>query len=379
MYTVVSISFVLLLFFVSTRNKSIQFLHTKGENYIPSSQCNKKKKPLQVFIMIGQSNVVGHGYVDLKDNTTGLPLNGTLEWLVKQQEYANVHLQDNTTHTSNSSSSSSEWIQREDVWIAYNKQNGGTSAKMKAHGKLTVGYGGHSEKRKLQIGPELGFGFAIGDAMDAQVLILKIAWGGKSLAVDFRPPSSSGKENEGRFYRAAMNNIQQTLQDPKSLFPSYCDSDEYCDSDDHGSKCHRDCSCNGYEIAGFVWHQGVNDGTRIDMALEYESNLVHLIRDVRRELKVPTLPVSIGVSGQCGWKCSPNKERVIQAQFNVSQKTDAYPDFQDTVMSVDTRAFARKGYPFSPGNQAYHWNNNCESYWLVGKAMGDAMLQLLHK
>lgn len=32
------------------------------------------------------------------------------------------------------------------------------------------------------IGPELGFGWVMGDALDAPVLLMKCAWGGKSLA-----------------------------------------------------------------------------------------------------------------------------------------------------------------------------------------------------
>merc|ERR1711862_475936 len=31
----------------------------------------------------------------------------------------------------------------------------------------------------------------------------------------------------------------------------------------------------------------------------------------------------------------------------------------------------------SPGHQIYHWNNNCESYWLGGKAMANGMLKIL--
>ena len=40
------------------------------------------------------------------------------------------------------------------------------------------------------MGPEVGFGWALGDYYDSEVLLIKVAWGGKSLAVNFRPPSS---------------------------------------------------------------------------------------------------------------------------------------------------------------------------------------------
>ena len=53
------------------------------------------------------------------------------------------------------------------------------------------------------IGPELGFGCVIGDAFDEPVLLVKLAWGGKSLGKDFRPPSSGGEV--GPFYKEIVD------------------------------------------------------------------------------------------------------------------------------------------------------------------------------
>ena len=44
--------------------------------------------------------------------------------------------------------------------------------------------------------------------------------------------------------------------------------------------------------------------------------------------------------------------------------------------TAETRQFFRP-HQFSPGPQIYHWYNNCESYWLLGKAMAQAMIKLL--
>ena len=49
---------------------------------------------------------------------------------------------------------------------------------------ITVGYGARNDR----IGPELQFGHVIGDYFENQVFLIKTAWGGKSLAKDFRPP-----------------------------------------------------------------------------------------------------------------------------------------------------------------------------------------------
>ena len=56
------------------------------------------------------------------------------------------------------------------------------------NGPLKPGYGSSQKK----IGPELGFGWVVGDAFEEPVLLIKLAWGGKSLAEDFRPPSLEG-------------------------------------------------------------------------------------------------------------------------------------------------------------------------------------------
>ncbi len=47
---------------------------------------------------------------------------------------------------------------------------------------VKVGYGFDDER----IGPEYAFGLYMDKAMDEPILIIKTAWGGKSLAVDFR-------------------------------------------------------------------------------------------------------------------------------------------------------------------------------------------------
>jgi len=159
-----------------------------------------------------------------------------------------------------------------------------------------------------------------------------------------------------------VKDVHATLKGLKKYFPSYSGT---------------------YEIAGFVWHQGFNDGlAHHDWWQEYEQNLVNIIKDVRKEFDVPRMPVSIGVSGMFGWGPSkwlknPNRNFIIEAQFNVSD-TRKHPEFAGNVASVETRDFHRD-VQYSPGPQEFHWSNNCESYWLVGKAMGNAMLRMLKK
>jgi hypothetical protein len=53
-----------------------------------------------------------------------------------------------------------------------------------------------------------------------------------------------------------------------------------------------------------------------------------------------------------------------------------YPEFKGNVAFVGTKAFWRPQEE-SPSGQAYHWNSNAETYYLIGDAMGKAMLRLL--
>jgi len=52
-----------------------------------------------------------------------------------------------------------------------------------------------------------------------------------------------------------------------------------------------------------------------------------------------------------------------------------YAEFKGTVAFVPTRNFWRDK-ELSPTGQGYHWNTNAETYYLIGEAMGKAMLGL---
>ena len=80
---------------------------------------------------------------------------------------------------------------------------------------------------------------------------------------------------------------------------------------------------------------------------------------------------------QCTGALDVLTDTVIPAQFSVANAS-LHPDLAGTVSVVETRAFHREAR-FSPGDQCYHWNNNCESYWRVGVAMGESMLELISR
>ena len=326
-----------------------------------------KIKPVKVFILAGQSNMEGKGKID--------PL---LNHQIKDKEtkdfFAHFH-------------KNGEYITRDDVWINY----------LDRHGELTVGYGSPG-----CIGLELQFGHIIGDYYDEQVLLIKTAWGGKSIGRDFRPPSSGAPSNKvldqlvvkmierdynniirkewnklkkhnpkitrkevetessalfdeigkvkkeeyhkqvvnsfGHFYRLMMNEIKTTLSELKTRFPKY--------------------DGQGYEIAGFIWFQGWNDMYG-DFPNEYAYNLENFIRDVRKELEVPNLPVAIGVMGQNGFKPAKGNMAIVKkAQFSMND----IADFRGNVKAIPTDIYWDKR-----ADEAFPtWRNNLEEWVKIG-------------
>ena len=140
------------------------------------------KGPVKVFILAGQSNMEGHGIIplDVKRNQG----KGSLEYLVKDPAA--------DRRFKGLVDGDGRWVVRDDVWIWYLGRKGG----------LTVGYGAREDR----IGPELQFGRVVGDYFGNQVLLIKIAWGGKSLAKDFRPPSSGGEV--GPYYQKLLEHTR---------------------------------------------------------------------------------------------------------------------------------------------------------------------------
>lgn len=282
-------------------------------------------EPVRVFLLAGQSNMQGHGKIAADANEG----KGSLEWLARRPG-----AEERFTRLL---AANGAWRERDDVQIVY----------LERQGNLRPGYG-HKEGF---VGPELGFGQVVGDAFEAPVLLIKLAWGGKSLAQDFRPPSAGGEV--GPYYTEVVQQTKATLRDAKQLFPAYGDRE--------------------LRLAGIGWHQGWND--RVNQAFndEYESNLAHFIRDIRRDLGVTGLPFVIAETGMSGREeTHPRALSLMRAQAAVAQ----LDEFRDNVAFVGTRDFYRPRED-SPSGQAYHWNNNAETYQLIGEAMGQAMLKLV--
>ena len=304
------------------------------------------KAPIKVYLLVGQSNMVGHGRIEEgKDGVNGAQ--GSLRHMVANNTKAYGHLLQDPEKTA-----TSKWAVRDDVWVWHN--NDGPE-----HGKLNVGFG----RSTINIGPEFGFGHVIGKASDEQVLLIKACWGGKSLAKDFLPPSAAEypapKEpgDAGYYYQLMLKTYNDAIANLKKYFPDY----------DGGT----------IELAGIVWFQGYND--RFGGNHEsYEVNLAHLIKDLRKEFKSPKLPFVIGETGNDGKpKEGSSAAGVMNAQKAVTD-FKKYPAFRGNVAFVETTGFWRER-DVSPTGGGHHWFGNGESYYLIGEAMGKAMVGLMEK
>ena len=297
--------------------------------------------PLQVFILAGQSNMQGQAVVDLtgKDYNDG---KGTLAMLYNDPVKAPIYKHLKTT--------SGKWVERDDVWAQYQRDENDLKV-----GPLGLGFSAYNDDHHF--GVELQFGHVVGDGIKDQVLLIKTAWGGKSLDVDFRPPSAGGQV--GPYYTKMIAEINDALKNLKTNFPKY--------------------DGRGYVIAGFVWWHGWNDFCDAKMVPVYEKNLVNLIHDVRKDLKSPKLPIVIAdLTG--GWMKGDKDIPKPALDIKAAQKAVAgMPEFKGTVKLVETSEFVRKPEDSPHPGHVHHEFGNAETYYLVGDAMGKAMLEIIKK
>ena len=112
----------------------------------------------------------------------------------------------------------------ERVWISYLTGSPDRGTLGEGFGKLTAGYGSRSNPTEDggKIGPEFTFGLTMQKAYGGPILIIKTAWGGKSLNTDFRPPSAGPYEfNETQLenFKNQGRDIEQIKADSSVPFP----------------------------------------------------------------------------------------------------------------------------------------------------------------
>lgn len=271
------------------------------------------------------------------------------------------------------------WTVREDVILNNAYMGKGKSVEL-------------SPKNLGRFGPELGFGYVMGTFHDEPVIILKADIGNRSLAWDCLPPGSERYEVEvtDRKTGEKTTMIYAGYGDTQSRWPKeqgepkpggWYAGKQY---DDYTAALQREIKAlpekypqwadQGFEIAGFIWWQGHKDQNPVHAA-NYEKNLVNLIKAWRKEFNAPDAKFVVATIAFDGWNLDGPGKTVAEAQLAVSGETGNYPEFEGNVKTIEARNFWRN-IGESPKNQGYHYNHNAETYFLVGDAMGRAMVEL---
>jgi alpha-galactosidase len=297
--------------------------------------ASAQSKKLKVFILAGQSNMEGHARIETFDYIGDDPATAPL---LKQMRDAD-----------------GKPAVADHTWISYLTGHYEGKANGEGTGKLTSGYGargGNPTQDGGKIGPEFTFGLTMDAALEEPVLIIKTAWGGRSLNTQFRPPSAGpyefsqaqieqmekqGKDvaaekakkaaESGEFYKYMIEHVKSVLADPKRVCPAYDPA-------------------AGYEIAGFVWFQGFNDlvdggtypmgadGKTRDYSI-YSELMADFIRDVRKDLDAPKMPFVIGEIGVGGVSAEGNNVAFREAMSAPAK----LPEFKGNVAAVATAPF----------------------------------------
>lgn len=380
-------------------------------------------KPVKVYIMSGQSNMVGYGLISGSSA-------GTLETVTGvENKFPNLV------------DSGGAWTTRNDVHYHGVESDTGK-------GPLSADVSG------VHYGPELGFGHVMGWYHDEPVLLIKASIGNRALRWDFLPPGSAqfpftnsdgveltfaghgdspaswetgttptpngwyaGKEFDTMFkheddmgpnlnwsdgfdfpkncyvrhngvgYRAKGAHIAMLETEPGvgadwAMWWEVRDDFNTVDILDNFATEYPQWASQGFEIAGYVWWQGHKDGGGQPSAGRYEQNMVQFIKEIRKyyENRYPAnttsdAPFVIATVGFRGWEMAGTELEVGEAQLAVSGETGNYPEFADNVKTVETRSYWREA-DASPRDEYYHYNWNAETYMLVGDALGRAMIDL---
>jgi alpha-galactosidase len=139
------------------------------------------------------------------------------------------------------------------------------------------------------------------------------------------------------------------------------------------------------ELAGFVWFQGFND--IFGAQDEYASNMQHFIKDVRKDLGTPHLPFVIGALGQNGSKpATGGMLTVREAQLSMNEVPEFKGNLKAFPVDVLVDKAAEAMFPnwqkepewvHTGSDRPYHYYGSAIWFNRIGKAMGDAMLELL--
>jgi hypothetical protein len=379
----------------------------------PDGKPADMSKPVKVFIMMGQSNMLGMGKIAMGQKAAGksaetgndagklskkkaskkaaetdaekaaaektaakkaakkaaVDVSGYLEHAVKTEKLYPFMVDD-----------AGNWTERKDVRnvrVMYNKE-------------VEFGLGVYVNEwltvpaKAKTIGTELSIGHHLGNLFDEPVMLLKSCIG--NLGWDLLPPGSEQYEFEQRdkktgkvttYVHAGYKDspVKWEKGTTPERVPWYAGV-QYDRDVANAKKVLEDLNtyypgAKNYEIAGFFWWQGDKDTYSPEHARRYEENLVRLIEALRKEFNAPNAKFVCATLGQTQKGATGPEGDILNGQLAVDGNSGKYPQFKGNVATVYS-------HPLSLGGASNsHYNGNAKTYMNIGLAMGEAMVELL--
>jgi hypothetical protein len=326
----------------------------------PDGKPADMTKPVKVFILMGQSNMLGFGTVE-GDKP------GTLAHAIKKENLYPFLVDD-----------AGNWTERQDVRNVRVQVGRGGGMGVHNNEWLTI--------KGKRIGPEVGIGHHLGNLLDEPVLILKSCIGNRSLGWDLLPPGSESYEFSDKdkktgemvdwVYAGYKQSPDRWLKgtEPKPI--EWYAGKQYDDDTANAKAVLAELAtyypdATQYEVAGFLWWQGDKDRYNAGHASRYEQNLVQLIKALRKDFNAPNAPFVLATLGQTKKGDGGNDGMILDAMLAVDGENGKYPDHKGNVATVYAN-------PLSMGSSSNaHYGGDARTYMNVGLGMGEAMVKLL--
>ena len=344
----------------------------EGESKIPAPDGKPADmtKPVQVFIMMGQSNMVGMAHIAAGKGES-------LEKVAKTDKLYPFLVDE-----------AGNWTERKDVRYVQVMVGKGGGMNLLHNEWLAVG-GNPSGKpgKGGTMGIEFGVGHQLGNAMTEPVMLLKSCIGNRALGWDLLPPGSKGydftsKDKAGQevtnTYAGYKESPMKWIKGTEPVKIGWYAGKQWDDDNANTKTVLSDFGkyypdATKYEVAGFFWWQGEKDSGDEGLSSHYEENLVNLIKALRKEFNAPNAKFVMGTLGEAAKGDTGNEGKILDAMMAVDGDSGKYAEFKGNVATVYTHDMARGG----AGNG--HYGLDSRVYMDVGLAMGEAMSKLLKK
>ena len=347
--------------------------------------CKAGEKPVQVFIGLGQSNMLGEGE---KMNNPKKPSNTTLQDAVFNQKkfpYLEANGNWSTSKTVRdvfvmASGGVNAAGAKFPITLFHNEfMTGAISTPKAAPWKNHFGSGTMAPRAKPSIGPELGIGGMLEQHYkDEPVMWLKSCIGNRALGWDLLPPTQTQRQTFGNYTYAAYHEspMKWLSSGPKPKPINWVAGLQYDGDVSRANAVLNDIptfypgkTC--YEVAGFFWWQGDKDSRDMGLSTHYEANLVAFIKQLRVQFGSPKAKFVTASLGQTAQGAIDGGGRILDAMEHVADgKT--YPEFKGNVAAVYTHPLEN-----TPGSSGGHYGGDAITYMNIGEAMGKAMTKML--